>query len=214
MDIVQMFNKLFPELGGGKNELAKTIITHSTFKKFDIGTKFYTQGDECPGITFLMSGEIRVFMVSQTGREITLYYILPGETCVLNASCIMAKANYMADAVAIESGAMLYLSRQMFLKLMARSEKMQFFIYSFFSRRFSEIIELVEDVTFGKMDERLADFLIEKAENDELKITHQTIANELGSSREVISRLLKDFERRGLIKLGRHHIMLQSLITP
>jgi CRP/FNR family transcriptional regulator len=213
MSIVKTFIKLFPVLGGETHHLVNSIINHSSHKTFKAGDQFYTQGDECPGITFLISGEIRVFMVSQTGREITLYHILPGETCVLNASCIISKSNYMANAVAIEDGAMLYLSREMFHKLMTRSEKMQLFIFSFFSQRFSEIIELVEDVTFGKMDKRLADFLIEKAENDELNITHQTIANELGSSREVISRLLKDFERRGLIELGRHHILLRSLIA-
>ncbi len=213
MSIVDTFIKLFPELGEKTNHLVNAIINHSSHKTFKTGDQFYTQGDECPGITFLLTGEIRVFMVSQTGREITLYYILPGETCVINASCIIAKSNYMANAVAVEDGVMLYLSRETFTRLMTQSEKMRHFIFSFFSRRFSEIIELVEDVTFGKMDERLADYLIEKAQNDELNITHQTIANELGSSREVISRLLKDLERRGLIELGRHRILLRTLTT-
>ncbi|MCG8377095.1 MAG: Crp/Fnr family transcriptional regulator, partial [Chlorobiales bacterium] len=186
-------------------------VEHSDYQSFDTGTRFYARGDDCPGITFLISGEIRVFMAAKSKREITLYHVLPGEVCVLNASCILARCNYMANAVAIDHGAMLYLSREAFLQLMASSEEMRNFIFSFFSQRFAEIIELVEEVTFGKLDVRLADYLVEKAENNELNTTHQVIANELGSSREVISRLLKDFERKGRIELSRHFIRIRAL---
>ena len=191
--------------------LARQIIDRSSYQAFDAGTQFYSRGDACPGITFLIDGEIRVFMVGESGREITLYDILPGETCVLNASCILAQCNYMANAAAVSGGSMLYLSREAFIQLMGASEQMRSFIFSFYSQRFAEIIELVEEVTFGKLDVRLADYLVAKAENNGLHTTHQSIANELGSSREVISRLLKDFERKGRIELARHFIRLKAL---
>ncbi len=210
-DLTSRFISLFPMFGSIQGSLAHQIVDHSTYESFEVGTQLYARGDDCPGITFLLDGEIRVFMRSITGREITLYDVLPGETCVLNASCIMAKCNYMANAEAIDDGAMLYLSRDTFLELMARSKRMQSFIFTFFNQRFSEILELVDEVTFGKLDVRLADYLIEKAENNELHTTHQTIANDLGSSREVISRLLKDFRRKGRIELARNHIQIKAL---
>lgn len=211
MDVIDDFIRLFPVLGGNGAGLVHQIVEHSSYKTFSTGTQLYARGDACPGITFLIAGEVRVFMVGISGREITLYDVLPGETCVLNASCILAQCNYMANAAAVLDGAMLYLSREAFLQLMGESEQMRSFIFSFYNQRFAEIIELVEEVTFGKLDVRLADYLIEKAENNELHTTHQLIANELGSSREVISRLLKDFERKGRIQLARHFIRIEAL---
>lgn len=211
MEVLDKFNKLFPVFGKNSGPLAKQIVDRSTYKAFGAGTQFYTQGDACPGIAFLLAGEIRVFMLGESGREITLYYILPGETCVLNASCILAQCPYMANATAIEDGSVLYLHRNVFLQLMSESEQMRYFIFSFFSQRFAEIIELVEEVTFGKLDVRLADYIVERAEDNVLNTTHQLIANELGSSREVISRLLKDFERKGMVELSRHYIRVKAL---
>ena len=106
---------------------------------------------------------------------------------------------------------MLYLPESVFQTLMANHQEMRTFIFSLFSRRYREIIELIEEVTFGKLGERLEDYLIEKAENDELRTTHQYIANDLGTSREVVSRLLKDFERQGKIILSRNHIQLDQI---
>ena len=205
------FISLFPIFAEADNGLPGEIVAKSKYKSFAAGTQLYTHGDTCPGITFVLSGEIRVYMVSESGREITLYDVLPGETCVLNASCILSSTNYLANAVAIDGGAMLYLSRDSFLDLMERSDQMRKFIFAFFSQRLSDIIELVEEVTFGKLDERLADYLIAKSTQNELQTTHQNIANELGSSREVISRLLKDFERSGRIDLSRHMIRIKQL---
>ena len=211
MEVFNQFSRLFPIFGDKKGSLAELIVNKSTYQAFGMGTQFYSQGDTCPGIAFLLAGEIRVFMLGESGREITLYYILPGETCVLNASCILAKCPYMANATATEEGAVLYLNSDIFLRLMGEYEQMRYFVFSFFSQRFAEIIELVEEVTFGKLDVRLADYLVERAEDNVLNTTHQLIANELGSSREVISRLLKDFERKGMVKLSRHCIRIEAL---
>ena len=158
-----------------------------------------------------MSGEIRVYKIGETGREITLYEIYPGETCILNAACILSHRNYPANAVGLVDGTMLYLPEGVFKRLLAEHQVMRTFIFSLFSQRFGEIIELIEEVTFGKLDVRLEDYLIEKAENDALQTTHQNIANDLGTSREVVSRLLKDFENKGRIALSRNHIRLLQI---
>ena len=206
------FIKLFPAIRSETEPLAEKILTSSTHKEFSSGTRFYQEGDRCPGIPFFLDGEVRVYKTSGSGREITLYEILPGETCILNAACILGSQQYPASAVALKDGAMLYLPEKVFHSLIGEYAEMRSFIFSLFSRRFHEIIELIEEVTFGKLDVRLEDYLIEKAENDELETTHQAIANDLGTSREVVSRLLKDFERRGQIALSRNHIQLMKLL--
>lgn len=205
------FDKIFPVFKDPGGQLVDYLLLSSSFKEFAQGASLYHEGDQCPGIAFVLSGEIRVFKIGYSGREITLYEILPGETCILNASCILAHQNYPANAMALTNGSMLYLPQNIFLKLMAENEQMRLFIFALFSRRFSEIIELIETVTFGKMDLRLTDYLIEKSENDQLQSTHQKIAYDLGTSREVVSRLLKDLEKKGKIALSRNHIRLIDL---
>ena len=191
--------------------MIETILSTSSHQSFSCKSQLYLEGDKCPGIAFLLSGEIRVYKIGETGREITLYDIFPGETCILNASCILSHQNYPANAMGLIEGTMLYLPESVFQTLMANHQEMRTFIFSLFSRRYHEIIELIEEVTFGKLGDRLEDYLIEKAENDELRTTHQYIANDLGTSREVVSRLLKDFERQGKIILSRNHIQLDQI---
>lgn len=207
----ETFINIFPVFRSETASMAEQIINASSHQDFQKDTHFYREGDRCPGIPFFLDGEVRVYKTGSSGREITLYEIFPGETCILNAACLLGRSQYPADAVATRDGAMLYLPEKVFHDLMAAQQPMRNFVFSLFSRRFQEIITLVEEVTFGKLDVRLEDYLIEKAENNELETTHQSIANDLGTSREVISRLLKDFERKGKIALARNHIQLLAL---
>ena len=206
------FLATFPVFRQEDNTLVAQILETASLQNFSKETRFYHQGDRCPGIPFFLDGEVRVYKTGSSGREITLYEILPGETCILNAACILGSQQYPADAVALRDGMMLYLPEKVFHELMADHPMMRSFIFSLFSRRFHEIIELIEEVTFGKLDMRLEDYLIEKAENNRLETTHQVIANDLGTSREVVSRLLKDLERRGKIALSRNRVQLLDLI--
>ena len=205
------FLTTFPIFKDGDPSLVKTILSASFSQSFLPHTQLYLEGDRCPGIAFVLSGEIRVYKIGETGREITLYEIYPGETCILNAACILSQRNYPANAVGLIDGSMLYLPEGVFKRLLAKHQVMRAFIFSLFSQRFGEIIELIEEVTFGKMDARLEDYLVEKAENDQLHTTHQNIANDLGTSREVVSRLLKDFEHKGRIALSRNRIRLLEI---
>ena len=185
------FLAIFPNFQHGDPRLVEAIRSASVRQPFFSNTQLYFEGDQCPGIAFVLSGEIRVYKISETGREITLYEIYPGETCILNAACILSQGNYPANAVGLTNGEILHLPENVFKRLLTEHHIMRTFIFSLFSRRFGEVIELVEEVTFGKMDVRLEDYIIEKAENNELQTTHQDIANNLGTSREVVSRLLK-----------------------
>jgi CRP/FNR family transcriptional regulator len=204
------FIKTFPSFRNSSGELLKELLAIARHQDVPAGKQIYSEGDSCPVIAFVISGEIRVYKAGQTGREITLYEIGPGETCILNASCILSGTSYPANAVAISDVTMLLIPSSDFRRLVDRHEEMRDFVFTLLSLRLAGVMELVEEVAFGRMDERLIDYLIEKSENGKLETTHQKIANDLGTSREVVSRLLKDLERKQAVRLSRNSIALMK----
>jgi CRP/FNR family transcriptional regulator len=202
------FITVFPVFRNSSDELLRELLAVSRNQSVPVGKQIYAEGDACEAIAFVLSGEIRVFKIGQTGREITLYEIGPGETCILNASCILSGTSYPATAVAISNVSLLLVPSSSFRRLVDEHEEMRDFVFALLSRRLAGVMELVEEVAFGRMDERLLDYLIEKAENGRLDTTHQKIANDLGTSREVVSRLLKNLERINRVKLSRNSISL------
>jgi CRP/FNR family transcriptional regulator len=202
--------KLFPFLQKNSTTVINDFFSSGYKQNFDKGTQIYWEGDACRGIAFLISGDIRVYKTSESGREITLYEIGPGETCILNASCILSNKKYPANAVTISSGEMYILPAKDLKRMISDHESVREYIFSIFSYRLTSVMTLLEEVVFSKMDERLKDYLVEKSEDNILHATHLEIANDLGTAREVISRLLKDFERKGHVKLSRNTIILSS----
>jgi CRP/FNR family transcriptional regulator len=202
------FLKAFPVFRGSPDTLLQEFLSGSSRRSVPAGTQFYAEGDACAAIAFVLSGEIRVYKIGQTGREITLYEIGPGETCILNASCILSGASYPANAVTLAPTDVLLVPFQNFRRMVAESEQMRGFVFTIMGQRLTSVMELVEEVAFGRMDQRLLEYLIEKSGDGQLETTHQKIANDLGTSREVVSRLLKDLERKQQIKLSRNAITL------
>jgi len=200
--------KTFPGLRGGSDALLQELLSGSSRRNIPAGTRLYAEGDACAAIALLLSGEIRVYKIGQTGREITLYEIGPGETCILNASCILSGQTYPANAVTLSDAGLFLVPSAAFRRLISEHEMMREFVFTLLSRRLSGVMELVEEVAFGHMDERLLDYLVEKSADNKLETTHQKIANDLGTSREVVSRLLKDLERKGRVQLSRNAVTL------
>ena len=205
------FIEAFPVFSKAADKLVSDLLSVSLLKKFPKNLRVYTEGDACNGIAFLLSGEIRVFKSGEAGREITLYEIGKGETCILNASCILSSLTYPANAVSTEPGDMLLILSQDFRRLIATYEDMRNFVFNILSQRLAEVMALVEEIAFGRMDRRLLDYLVEKSDHNQLMATHQKIADDLGTSREVVSRLLKDYERKGRISLSRNLIELKMV---
>jgi len=202
------FIKIFPALSGSPDGLVRELLSASPVRDVPAGVQLYAAGDVCAAIAFVLTGEIRVYKVSENGREITLYEIGQGETCILNASCILSGTSYPANAVTLTAARIMLIPSKIFSRLVAEHEELREFVFSLLSRRLSSVMELVEEVAFGRMDSRLMDYLTEKAGNGRLETTHQKVANDLGTSREVVSRLLKEFERKGQVKLARNEITL------
>ncbi|MDA8168406.1 MAG: Crp/Fnr family transcriptional regulator [Nitrospiraceae bacterium] len=204
------FLALFPAFGEGPERffLADRLLETARPGNLPAGALIYSEGDPCSSIAFVLSGAIRVYKAGENGREITLYEIGPGETCILNASCILSGLSYPANAVTIEETEALLVPASSFRSLMRESEAMRDFVFSLVSSRLSSVMALVEEVAFGKMDERIYEYIKERAADGVLNTTHQKIADGLGTSREVVSRILKDFERKGRASLSRSSIRL------
>lgn len=206
----QELTAIFPFLRGNP-ELAGELLARGMAKSFPAATSLYREGDGCGQLVFLLAGEIRVFKAQPGGREITLYEIVPGETCILNASCILARTGYPANATAVTGVDLLFIPAPDFTRLLEGHRELQAFVFNLLGQRLTAVMTLLEEVVFHRMDQRLADYLVEKSADNRLETTHQAIANDLGTSREVVSRLLKDLERRRKVALSRNAIQLLDL---
>jgi CRP/FNR family transcriptional regulator len=205
------FLEIFPFFQKGSPEAVKEILSTAMYEALPANTMMQLEGQPSDSLGLMLSGVKRIYKTSKIGREITLYEVGPGEACILNASCILSNIVCPVNAVSVTDVAMLSLPAKDFRELVAKYEEMRSFVFAAISQNFASIIELIEEVAFRKMDERLSDYLVEKSEHGKLPATHQKIADDLGTAREVVSRLLKEFERKGILRLSRNLIELTNL---
>lgn len=173
------------------------------------GTIVFDENQPCQGFPLVLSGNIRVIKSAANGRELQLYRVACGESCILTSSCLLGHSPYHARGVVDEDVEMIVLPASTFRTLLAEHSSFRDYIFGLFSERLTDLLQLVTAVAFQKLDQRLATLLIAKA--NPVRITHQALADELGSVREIITRLLKNFAEQGWVKLGREQIELIDL---
>ena len=167
----------------------------------------FHQGDACSNYLLILSGRIKVLTRAENGREIVLYRLGDGDSCVLTTSCLFGNARYPAEGITETEVTALAIVAEKFHDAIQQSKPFREFVFSSFSSHLGSLIALVEEVAFGKLDIRLARHLLKHCTDiTTIETTHQQLATELGSAREVISRQLKDFESRGWLKLHRGSI--------
>jgi CRP/FNR family transcriptional regulator len=203
--------KTFPVFQKWQPMLINEIFSCAKYKKTTGNTIILVEGQFCPTVDLILTGEKRVFKLSESGREVTLYESGPGEVCILNTSCVLSNTKFPAISVASTDIVTLTLEAGKFRELVDKYDEMRLFVFSIINDSISVLLELIVEITFRKMDQRLIDYLIEKAEEGALVSTHQKIANDIGTAREVVSRLLKDFERKGMVSLSRNRIRLVKM---
>lgn len=160
-------------------------------------------------LMFLIEGTVRVSQTSDNGRDIVLYRVEAGESCVLTTACMLAEEAYNTEGVAETDVVAVILPRNAFDRLVTEEPSFRSFVFAAYSRRMIDLLRVVDDVAFGRIDVRLAQRLIVLAtDQKEITATHQLLASELGTAREVISRVLQDFSKRGLVSQTRGHITL------
>ena len=189
----------------------EALLASVTYQLLDAGTVLMQEGAICRQLPFVLSGSIRVYKIADTGREITLYRIQAGQSCILSSSCHSGDLSFPAIAVAEIPTAAAFLPADSVSLLMEQSPAFRGFVLQQYAARMAEVIELVEEVAFRHVDQRLHEWLRDhgRESGDGLvNITHRELADHIGSSREVISRILKDWEDRRQVDLGRSSIKL------
>ncbi|MDE8342839.1 MAG: Crp/Fnr family transcriptional regulator [Acidocella sp.] len=173
------------------------------------GMRVFGEGSPCKAFLIVRSGQIRVCKTGETGREIVLYRVGPGETCIVTTACLMTSTDYDADGVAESDIVAQALPLPGFMSLLAQSAGFRQFVFAAYGARIADLLLRIEEVAFGKIDQRLASMLGERADaHGLLEMTHYDMAVELGTAREVVSRQLKEFERNGWVRLGRGQMHL------
>jgi CRP/FNR family transcriptional regulator len=173
------------------------------------GSVLFDERQPCAGFPLVLEGDIRVTKAAPSGRGILLYRVGPGEGCILSGGCLLGNSSYSATGVAETDVTLLRIPPPLFQKLMMQSEPFRRFVFGMYGERLSEVMELVEAVAFQRLDARLAQLLIRRG--PVVQATHQSLADELGSVREIVSRLLRSFEERGWVRLERERVTLLDL---
>lgn len=197
----------FPALRDLEEAQVKILGQSSRVVTLPPGAKAFEAGTQCDNYLMVASGRIRVQQVSESGHEIVLYRVGGGETCILTTACLLAHERYSAEAIAETEVSALVVPRISFDTLLAESKRFRDFVFMAYASRITDLMLLVEEIAFGHIDVRLAQRLLESSDRaTALVVTHQELAVELGTAREVVSRQLKEFERRGWINLERGRI--------
>ncbi|MFQ5571533.1 MAG: Crp/Fnr family transcriptional regulator [Rhodothermales bacterium] len=196
--------KVFPFLREAGDEIRKSIYEKGAYVALDPGQFISMQGNRSSLLPLVLSGTARVYDMGERGREITLYRVSAGESCILTASCILSEQHFPAYARAETPIEAVGIPEEILRSWMHRYEAWRNFLFKLLARRLASVISVVDQVAFRRMDARIAGYLHEAGIlSTNLEITHEALAAELGSSREVVSRILKDFEKDGLISLSR-----------
>jgi CRP/FNR family transcriptional regulator len=203
----QQFNRVsfaLPFLQRADEALKQELRQKAQFAKIPAGQDVFVDGDRVDGIALLLSGVVRVYKIGETGREITLYRFGLGQSCILTANAILSHKSFPAIATVEEEAEAVMIPAEVFRQWVSKYDLWREFIFNLLSERLSTVMAVVDEVVFKRMDRRIASLLLDQARlQNPLRITHQEIAAELGSSREVVSRILEDFSKDELIESGR-----------
>ena len=199
--------RVLPVLEQADPELIREFRQNAFFARMPAGREVFIEGDRAEAIALLISGVVRVFKIGETGREITLYRFGNGKSCILTANAILSQKGFPAIAMVEKEAEAVMIPAEFLRNWVRRYDLWREFVFDLLSERLSSVMAIVEEVVFRRMDARLASFIIERgSKSDSIYITHQEISTELGTSREVISRILEDFSAAGMISSSRGKI--------
>lgn len=195
----------FPALMDIEPEARALLARHARIVEAPVGTIGYSEGMPCKGYVLRLAGQSRVYKISSSGREILLYRVAAGETCVLTTTCLLGRSDYPASTVVEEPIRDVVVPAAIFHQLMIESPVFRRFVMENYGALISDLIVLLDEVAFHSLDTRLAKLLLDES-GSQIHRTHQQLADELGTAREVVSRQLKRFEQKGWVSLGRGQI--------
>lgn len=202
MDFQDYF-PLWPKLNKGQQE---RIYASLIFRKVKKGTILHEGAIDCTGLFLVGEGQLRAYILSEAGREITLYRLFERDMCLLSASCIMHSIQFEVMIAAEKDTSLWVIPADVYKAIMEESAAAANYTNELMASRFSDVMWLIEEIMWKSLDKRVANFLIEESSiegSSRLQITHETIANHLGTHREVVTRMLRYFQNEGMVKLSR-----------
>lgn len=203
---ISLLAEHFPFWPNLSPEQKNYMIGHASLLCYRKGTNIHSGENECVGLMLVKSGELRVYMLSEEGREITLYRLREGDVCVLSASCVLSTITFDVHVDAEVDSEVLLVAALAFAELSRQNVYVEKFSYQLATERFSDVMWTMQQVLFMSFDKRLAIFLLDelnKTEEDIILLTHEQIARYVGTAREVVTRMLKYFSDEGIVSLSR-----------
>ena len=204
-ELIPLFENAFPFWDKLSEYDKKTFLLSSFRVNYNRGTNIH-DGGECTGVILVKSGSLRLYLLSDEGKEVTLYRLFPGDTCILSASCVLENLTFDVNIDAEEDSECVVVGGCAYEGVWQRSDDVKIFTYETALSRFSDIMWVMQQILFMSMDKRLAIFLLDeisKTGGDTVKLTHEQIAKYMGSAREVVSRMLKYFSSEGIVSVSR-----------
>lgn len=199
----------FPVFRRLPEALAREALAGAAYRTVRPGTVLFDEHTPCGGFPLVLDGCLRVFQRGMSGREVQLYRVKAGESCVLTSSCLLGGFDYTATGIAETPMEIIVLPGHTFSALLDASPEFRAYVFGEFGDRLGTLMQVVEAVVFQRLDQRLARHLLDHG-GDRIELTHRALADEIGSVREIVSRLLRAFEDRGWVELGRERIMIRD----
>jgi CRP/FNR family transcriptional regulator len=206
--VKERLTALYPPFASLSPARLDALLDEAPTMTVPAGTVMFDEENPCMAFPLLLEGTVRVSKTAPNGRELQLYRVVPGEACVMTSSCLLGHAPYSARGVTESETTLVTLPAPIFNRLVTEHEPFRTYVFSLFADRISELMQLVEAVAFQRLDQRLAALLLGKGKI--IRTTHQQLADELGSVREIVSRLLRSFADQGLVALSREQIEIRD----
>ncbi|QDF98310.1 transcriptional regulator [Azoarcus sp. DD4] len=203
MNDATLLRNRYPVIDALAPAARERLLAAARWMDIPAGALLFDDHQSCEGFPFVVEGSVKVAKCAPNGRELPLYRVSPGETCIISSSCLLGHEDYNARGVTESATRLMLLPKAVFDELLA-DRAFRDFVFHLFAERIADLMQLIEEVAFRRLDQRLAALLLGKGRV--LHVTHQHLADELGSVREIVSRLLKGFAEQGLVKLSREQI--------
>lgn len=206
-----LLSKHFEPWDGFNDEDKRDLLAHSMSVTYPKGTNLHAGEANCQGLFLIVKGSLRAYLLSESGKEVTLYRLGPGDMCVLSASCVLSTITFDVHVDTEEETQLLLIRATFFEALSERNKDVECWAYRMASERFSEVMWAMQQILFMSMDKRMAIFLwdeMSRTKSDTLKITHEQAARYVGSAREVVTRMLKYFSTEGIVEVSRGGIRI------
>ncbi len=208
-----VLNTIIPAWGKLSTQEKELILNHATEMRYPAHQTIHGESDDCLGVFVVTKGKLRVYMLSEEGREITLYYLEENDVCILSASCILSSISFdvFVDSETETTG--ILIDTEAFSQVIEKNVYLENYVYKLTTERFSDVMWAMQQVLFTSMDKRLAIYLYDEMNQTKttcIEVTHEALAKYIGSAREVVSRMLKYFEKEGIVELYRGGILIKD----